>query len=144
MKEIIFVLCVIASAPGYLLGMAGLALEHAVVTRNPFKIFWHFLSAALWVVPTTFVLFISLLVVAFFPEARPYGALVLVALNIAATVVIFLRIGPPDSVGGSFFHVVPIITAGVSLWLVYDLPVFHPVALASATHAPRFLLTLLR
>ncbi|MEO6003501.1 MAG: hypothetical protein ABIZ04_23055 [Opitutus sp.] len=135
MKEIVFVLCVIASAPGYLLGMAGLALEHAIVTRNPFKIFWHFLSAALWVVPITFVLFVSLVIIAFFPEARPYGALVLVALNLAATVVIFLRIGPPDSVAGSFFHVVPIVTAGVSLWLVYDLPVFHPVAIASTSPA---------
>jgi hypothetical protein len=130
-NEFIFTLCLVCSAPGIVAGIALLALEHAVMVRNPFKILWHFLRASVWVVPVIAGTFLALIVIAFLPAARPYGAIFLGLLNGAAFVVICRRADRPKHLNESFFHLTPVLALGLAAWIVADSSLFRSLSHAS-------------
>lgn len=95
MKTFLYIIFLVCSLPNLLAGFALLVLQHSFVSHNPLKIAFEFLFAVVWGVPAALVIFIALLVTGCFSIARPYAALLLFLLNIAALGLVLFRLGSP-------------------------------------------------
>jgi hypothetical protein len=96
-----------------------LTIDHVIVTRNVFVIFYHFLLAFGWGVPALAIAVVVLVVCGFFAATRFFASLLIVSLNIAALAVIFMSPAAPTQLSELPF-LLPAFgsagLAGVGLW----------------------------
>ena len=98
MNVLAYLIGLLLALPCVGVAAALLALEHVIAVRNPFKLFLDFLMAFGWGVPIAVLVFLLLVVAAFFRLGQIGGAGVIVLGNVAALIVILRSEAAPKNV----------------------------------------------
>jgi len=120
MRALVYLTSLVLSSPNLVAGLALLVLQHTFSTRNPIEIALDFLLAVVWGLPAAALGFVILFVTGMFAGARPFAALSLLVLNLAALGLVILRIRPPADVWEAALFL-PVLLALVGCgWIIYD------------------------
>ena len=103
MRVLAYLIGLLLALPGLGAAAALLALEHVIAVRNPFKRFFDFLMALGWGLPIAMVVFLILVVAAFFRLGQIGGAGVILLGNVATLIVILRSEAAPKDVSEAIF-----------------------------------------
>ena len=126
MKAVFYSISLLLSLPNLLIGLALVIVRHTFATWDPLEMITSFLFQIVWGLPLAAALVILLLVLGILSLTRPYAAMFVLVLNIAALGLVLIRIGPPrDLDQGIFFIPVALALVGFG-WL--SIPMFRRAA----------------
>jgi hypothetical protein len=113
----LYLAALVLMLPAAPFAIACLVLNHAIVVRNPFRIFYDILRVAVWFIPIFIVAFLALLVCALFPAGRHYGSFGIALLDASVAAIILISVNRPNA--GA--QAVPLLPAVVSFLLAISL-----------------------
>ena len=120
MNVLVYLFGLLLALPGVGVAAALLALEHVIAVSNPFKLFLDFLMAFGWGLPIAFLVFLLLLVAAFFRLGQMSGAGVIVLGNVAALIVILRSEAAPKNVSETILLIPALVSIALTahvLWV---------------------------
>lgn len=120
MRVLAYLIGLLLALPGLGAAAALLALEHVIAVRNPFKLFVDFLLAFGWGLPIAVLVFLLLVVAAFFRQGQVAGAGVILLGNVAALIVILRSEAAPKTASEAIFLVPTLVSmalTGYVLWV---------------------------
>ena len=120
MHALAYFLAFLLALPAAPFALAMLLLQHAVLTRNPFRILFDLLTAFVWGAPITIVLLLALWACTFIPVARPYAAVLLLFLDVLIAA-IFFRGARPKSISDTWIMLPTLLSFLLALWVASTL-----------------------
>jgi hypothetical protein len=118
LRIITYLLSLFLALPLVAFALGIIALNHVIATRNPFKLFYHFLLAFGWGLPAFIAALLGIVVLGFFPTPRMVGASLVVIFNIAALTITLTNVGLPREAGEAVFLLPAIASAAIMIWLL--------------------------
>jgi hypothetical protein len=120
MRALCYFAGLVCALPCSVFALGIVVLNHVIVTRNVFKLFYEFLLAFGWGLPVL-VLFLGAMVAAgFFVHGRLVACFMLIILNLAALVIILMSPAAPREMADLFFLVPPIASLLFAGLLIFD------------------------
>jgi hypothetical protein len=119
MKMLLYIVSLLLSLPNLVVGLALLILGHATSTHQPLQMITDFLFGVAYGPPIAALIIIVLLLAGCITESRPYAAILALALNVAALVLVLVRIGGPSNLDQGLFFL-PVLLALIGFaWIAY-------------------------
>ena len=120
MRQVLYVLSYLLALPCAAFALGIVTLNHVIVTRNVFKLFYHFLLAFGWGLPVIVLYLAVLLIAGFFLHARFFGSIVLLVMNVAALCIIGASPAMPHELSEFVFLLPSVGSAVIAGYLVVD------------------------
>ena len=116
---LLYIVSFLLSLPNLVIGLALLILGHTTSTHQPLQMINDFLFGVAYGPLVAALIIIVLLLAGCITESRPYAAILALALNVAALVLVLLRIGGPSNLDQGLF-LLPVLLALIGFsWIAY-------------------------